>query len=112
MQEKLDLQGDMMPESFFADAEDCVCPVTTVSRLLKDHDISRVDLLKVCCSLAVSNTGLLALFKLCMPVQGCMSGEAHCFSGKQIVSAHPISIYLYMSISIYAHDVMHTLQVV
>ena len=68
VQEKLELQGDVMPESFFADAEDCVCPVTTVSHLLKDHDISRVDLLKVCCSLAVSNTGLLALFKLCMPV--------------------------------------------
>ena len=47
VQEKVDLQGEMMPDLFFAYAEDCVCPVTTVSQLMKDHDISHIDLLKV-----------------------------------------------------------------
>ncbi len=47
VQEKVELQGEMMPELFLADAEDCVCPVTTVSQLMKDHGISHIDLLKV-----------------------------------------------------------------
>ena len=35
VQEKVDLQGEVMPQLFFADAEDCVCPVTTVTQLMK-----------------------------------------------------------------------------
>ena len=47
VQEKVSLQGDMMPDFFFADGQDCVCPVTTVSQLMRDHDIKHIDLLKV-----------------------------------------------------------------
>lgn len=62
VQEKMDLQGEMMQESFFADAQDSVCPVTTISQLIKDNDLSHIDLLKVRCNLvASSQLALLAL---------------------------------------------------
>lgn len=47
VQEKVDLQGEMTPDFFFADSQDCTCPVTTVSQLMEDHGMSCIDLLKV-----------------------------------------------------------------
>lgn len=44
--EKEALQG-MMPAYFFEDAEDHVCPVTTISKLMEDYTIAQIDLLKV-----------------------------------------------------------------
>ena len=46
VQDKEELQG-MMPDYFFADAQDCDCPVTTISKLIHDHGITHIDLLKV-----------------------------------------------------------------
>lgn len=48
VQEKEELQG-MMPAYFFADAQDCICPVTTVSKLIEDNSIEVINLLKVSC---------------------------------------------------------------
>ena len=45
-QEKWDLQGSF-PEYLFSEAQDCMCPVTTVSALMDEHNIAAVDLLKV-----------------------------------------------------------------
>ena len=47
VQEKLDLQGESMPEWFFEGAQDVVCPVTTISQIMQDYDIDHIDLLKV-----------------------------------------------------------------
>lgn len=44
--EKEALQG-MMPAYFFEDAEDHVCPITTISKLMEDYQITHIDLLKV-----------------------------------------------------------------
>ena len=52
VQKKLDLQGESMPDFFFQDAQDVVCPVTTVSHIMRDYNIKHVDLLKVSQSFA------------------------------------------------------------
>lgn len=48
VQEKEDLQGEMMTDlGFFEGAQDCICPVTTISQVMRDHAIQQIDLLKV-----------------------------------------------------------------
>ena len=45
-QEKWELQGSS-PEYLFLEAQDCLCPVTTISALMEEHAIAAIHLLKV-----------------------------------------------------------------
>lgn len=48
VQEKEDLQGELMTDLWlFEGAHDYICPVTTVSQVMRDHAIQHIDLLKV-----------------------------------------------------------------
>ncbi|KAL3142502.1 hypothetical protein ABBQ38_002826 [Trebouxia sp. C0009 RCD-2024] len=45
--EKQQLQHQHMAAHFFTNAEDCVCPVTTISHLMERHDLQEINLLKI-----------------------------------------------------------------
>lgn len=45
--EKQQLQREHMAGRFFADSQDCVCPVTTISHLMDQHGTHEIHLLKV-----------------------------------------------------------------
>lgn len=47
VREKQQLQHQHTAAHFFTDAEDCVCPVTTISHLMERHDSQEINLLKV-----------------------------------------------------------------
>lgn len=47
--EKQQLQRRYMAAHFFTNAQDCVCPVTTISHLMDQHGVQEIDLLKVSC---------------------------------------------------------------
>ena len=64
VKEKEQLQKRIQSRRYFADAEDLVCPVTSVSALMESHGIQRIDLMKVCklCSADACFASCQALF--------------------------------------------------
>ena len=52
--EKQQLQDQHMAAHFFTNADDCVCPVTTISHVVEQHDLHEINLLKVSCMKALA----------------------------------------------------------
>ena len=64
VREKEQLQREHMAAHFFADSQDCICPVTTISHLMDQHGVHEVNLLKVRLHQAVRLTSVHLVLQL------------------------------------------------